>query len=122
MFGSGDVNSKPSHDVINISDTTELIVINDSPVLKAASYEFHVASPADPDEVNSPFFAPATRIRRKLFDEASTSTEPSTPPMAGGVVGSKAPNRFPVMALYSSPKGSSCASWSPAAPPRNAAT
>ncbi|KAL1568460.1 hypothetical protein AAHA92_00075 [Salvia divinorum] len=31
-----------------------------------------------------------------------------------GVVGSKAPNHFlPVNELYSSPKGSSCASWSP---------
>ncbi|KAG6418954.1 hypothetical protein SASPL_121161 [Salvia splendens] len=122
MFGLHDVKKEKSCEVITISDTTELIVITDSPVTYAPTRGKHIPSPADPDEVNSPFIDPCTLVHRKLFDEPSTYTDQMSPSMAGGVVGSMDPTRYlPVKQLYSSPKGSSCASWSPAAPSRKSA-
>ncbi|KAG6433717.1 hypothetical protein SASPL_105332 [Salvia splendens] len=56
MFGLHDV--KKEKKVITISDTTELIVITDSLVPYAPTRGKHVPSPADPDEVNSPFIDP----------------------------------------------------------------
>ncbi|KAG6399623.1 hypothetical protein SASPL_141104 [Salvia splendens] len=122
MFGLHDVKEEKSREVITIFDTTELIVITYSPVPNAPTHGRHVPSPADPDKVNSPFIDPTTRVRRKLFDETSTSTDRMSPSLVGGVVGSMAPNRYlPVKELYSLPKGSSCASWSLAAPSRTLA-
>ncbi|KAG6412167.1 hypothetical protein SASPL_124837 [Salvia splendens] len=119
MFGLHDVKKEKSREAITISDTTELIVITDSPVPYATTRGKRVPSPTDPGEVNSPFIDPCTLVRRKLFDEPSTYTDQMSPSMAGGVVGSMDPTRYlPVKQLYSSPKGSSCASWSPAAPSR----
>ncbi|KAG6397763.1 hypothetical protein SASPL_144224 [Salvia splendens] len=66
MFGLDDVKVETSHEVINISDTTELIVIMDSHVLNASPRGMHVASPADPNEVNSPFIDSCTRVPWKV--------------------------------------------------------
>ncbi|KAG6436360.1 hypothetical protein SASPL_101256 [Salvia splendens] len=119
MFGLQDVKKEKSREVITMSDTTELIVITDSPVPNAPTRGKHAPSPVDPDEVNSPFIDQYTMVRRKLFDEPSTNTKQGSPSRAGGLVGRMDPTRLlPVKQLYSSPKGSSCACWSPAAPSR----
>ncbi|KAG6388650.1 hypothetical protein SASPL_150082 [Salvia splendens] len=94
MFGLHDVKKEKLREVITISDTTGLIVITDSPVPYAPTRGKHVPSPADPDEVNSPFINPCTLVRRKLFDEPSTYTDQMSPSMAGGVVGSMDPTRY----------------------------
>ncbi|KAL1553428.1 hypothetical protein AAHA92_14107 [Salvia divinorum] len=121
MFGFDHVKIENSHEVITISDTTEHIVITDSTVPNAPYNGIHMASPADPDEVNSPLTDPSTRVRRKLFDEAetnadqlSTSVSPNGNIINSGVLGNKVPHHlFQIKELYSSPKGSSSASWSP---------
>ncbi|KAG6425276.1 hypothetical protein SASPL_115704 [Salvia splendens] len=119
MFGLRDGKNEPSTEVIAISDTTSVIVITDSPVPNAPTRAKHAISPLDPDEVNSPFVQPSTMVRRKLFDEQLTNTEQGSSSNAGGFGRRMDPPKlFPLMPLYSSPKGSSCASWSPAAPGR----
>ncbi|KAG6391244.1 hypothetical protein SASPL_148997 [Salvia splendens] len=113
---------KKSPEVIAISDETEVIVITDSPVPKGPTHAKPALSPADPDEVNSPFVKPSTMVRRKLFDEPWTNIELGSPSNAGGRIGRMEPPRlYQVKPLYSSPKGSSCASWSPPAPSRTSA-
>ncbi|KAG6403669.1 hypothetical protein SASPL_135897 [Salvia splendens] len=122
MFGLHGGKTEKSREVITISDTTELIVITDSPVPYAPTRGKHRPSPADPEEVNSPIVDPCTIVRRKLFDEPSNNVDQGSPSMAAGLVGSMNPSlMLPVKQLYSSPKGSSCASWSPAAPSRESA-
>ncbi|KAG6424964.1 hypothetical protein SASPL_115387 [Salvia splendens] len=114
--------TEKSREVITISDTTELIVIIDSPVPYAPTRGKHRPSTADPEEVNSPFVDPCTMVRRKLFNVPSNNVDQGSPSMAAGLVGSMNPSlMLPVKQLYSSPKGSSCASWSPAAPSRESA-
>ncbi|KAG6406518.1 hypothetical protein SASPL_134122 [Salvia splendens] len=114
MFGMRHEKKETSQAVIAISDTTEVIVITDSPAPNAPTRAKHVPSPADPDEVNSPFVHPSTMVRRKLFDEEWTNLEQGSPSIAGGLVGLMGP-------AGSSVKGSSCASWSPAGPSRKSA-
>ncbi|KAG6434675.1 hypothetical protein SASPL_106315 [Salvia splendens] len=122
VFGCTGVKEENSREVITLSDTTEVIVITDSPVPNAPTRAKHVPSPGDAEEVNSPFINPSKTVIRKLFDESSSNTEQGSPSRAGGLVGRMDGTRLiPVKQEYSSPKGSSCASWSPAAPSRKAA-
>ncbi|KAG6400976.1 hypothetical protein SASPL_137821 [Salvia splendens] len=123
VFGNHSLGKKPtSREVIAISDTTEVIVITDSPVPNAPVRAKHAHSPADPDEVNSPFVIPSKMVCRKLFDESSNNTDQGSSSRAGGYAGRMDPPLlFPGKHVYSSPKGSSCASWSPAASLRKAA-
>ncbi|KAL1560097.1 hypothetical protein AAHA92_10358 [Salvia divinorum] len=106
MFGFHDVKVEVSHEVISLSDNTEVIVITDSAVPNAPILGRLYASPADPDEVTLPMSGPATRVHRKLFDMSG--------PCFDELSSNKSPARFiPAKEISWSPKGSSCASWSP---------
>ncbi|KAG6410395.1 hypothetical protein SASPL_120876 [Salvia splendens] len=121
MFGLHGVKKEPAKEVITISDTTELIVITDSPVPYAPTRGKHGHSLAEQEEVNSPFIDPPTLVRRKLFDEPSMNYAEVSSSVDAGRVGSfNQTQTLPVKQLYSSPNGSSCASWSPAAASRKA--
>ncbi|KAG6427377.1 hypothetical protein SASPL_111620 [Salvia splendens] len=63
MFGLHGVKKEPAKEVITISDTTELIVITDSPVPYAPTRGKHGHSLAEQEEVNSPFIDPPTLVR-----------------------------------------------------------
>ncbi|KAG6406155.1 hypothetical protein SASPL_133754 [Salvia splendens] len=74
---------------------------------EAPTHDRLIHSPSDSDEVTSPMPAPSTFVRRKLFevDKPSFHTRPNS--------------SFPRLynteksVNFSSPKGESCASWSP---------
>ncbi|XP_047970755.1 uncharacterized protein LOC125213969 [Salvia hispanica] len=107
LFGLNDVKLEFSHEVICLSDTTEVIVLSDSVVPAAPIRGVPYDSPPDSDEVTSPMPGQSTRIRRKLFDVGGPCfREPSC---------YKSPTRsdYGKRAILHSPKGSSCASWSP---------
>ncbi|KAG6399802.1 hypothetical protein SASPL_141287 [Salvia splendens] len=92
-----------------------LIVITDSIIPNAPYHGRSIVLPVDLDEVKLPLINPSSRVRRKLFDETSTTADQMSPTMARNniksshrVVRSKAPYRLlPVKELYSPPKSSS---------------
>ena len=107
MFGLFDVKVEDSTEVITLSDNTEVIVISDSVEPNQAVRRNAAAMSVDVDEVNSPPRGTPSRVRRKLFqvnegnvDQISSTKSPSRMVPAKKVLGS-------------SPRGSSCASWSP---------
>ncbi|KAG6434542.1 hypothetical protein SASPL_106180 [Salvia splendens] len=107
LFGLSDVKLEFPNEVITLSDTTEVILLSDSLVLDAPIRGKPYDSPADSDEVTSPMPAPSARVRRKLFDVGV--------PCFDEMSSNKSPTRFKPMkeGIFSSPKGSLCASWSP---------
>ncbi|XP_047939802.1 uncharacterized protein LOC125187257 [Salvia hispanica] len=104
LFGLSDVKIEFPNEVITLSDTTEVIVLSDSVVPDAPRRGNQYDSPPDSDEVTSPMSAASGHVRRKLFDGGLPCFD----------VGSstRSPTHFkPVqMGMFSSPKGSSCAS------------
>ncbi|KAG6387389.1 hypothetical protein SASPL_152576 [Salvia splendens] len=107
FFGWYDIKVEFPHEVITLSDNTKVIVLTESLVLDAPIRGKPYDSPADSDEVTSPMPGPSTRVRHKLFDvgvpcvdaiSSTTSTTRVNPGKKG---------------IFSSPKGSSCAPWSP---------
>ncbi|KAG6437955.1 hypothetical protein SASPL_102886 [Salvia splendens] len=107
FFGLFDVKDEFPHEVITLSDNTEVIVLSDSLVPDAPIRGMRYDSPADSNEVTSPMSDPSTRVRRKLFDVGGPCFDEAS--------STKSPTRFnpPKEEILGSPKGSSCAAWSP---------
>ena len=68
LFGLFDVKDEFPHEVITLSDNTEVIVLSDSLVPNAPIRGMRYDSPTDSAEVTSPMPGPSTRVCRKLFD------------------------------------------------------
>ena len=113
VFGLNDVKEEFAREVITLFDTTEIIVLSKSVVPDAPTKPVPYDSPADSDEVTSLLPGPTSRIPRKLFDTGVTC--------GGETSRTKSPTRFQQVkkANLSSPKASSCASWSPCPSARN---
>ncbi|KAL1562905.1 hypothetical protein AAHA92_05427 [Salvia divinorum] len=75
IFGLTDENTNEETELIMVSDTTELIVISDTPEKARRQLNPSKASPADPDEVNSPMFEGASKTRCKLCIEDLNTTD-----------------------------------------------
>ncbi|KAL1534100.1 hypothetical protein AAHA92_31499 [Salvia divinorum] len=107
MFGLFDVKVEDSHEVISLSDNTEVILISDSIIPNDPITGHGYASPVDADEVTSPLLGPTSRVRRKLFDVNESNSDQFS--------STKSPSCFTSVkkVISSSPKWSSCASWSP---------
>ncbi|KAL1562043.1 hypothetical protein AAHA92_04666 [Salvia divinorum] len=121
MFGLPDIKVEGEPEVIVISDTTEVVEHG----LGKNSY-----SPTDTEKVTSPITCIALHVRRKLFTEATTSTEDRQSsnvaptyylvPSNKGELRLKMENHAPCRSIppaksgpKSSPNASSSASWSP---------
>ena len=108
FFGLHDVKVEATAEVITISDNShEVIVISDTDPPDVPTRVQPFSSPVDSDEVTSPMPVASAFVRRKLFD----AEDPCIPDLYGS---SSTPRCKETKSVkFSSPKGSSSASWSP---------
>lgn len=108
MFGYFDVKIEEETEVITLSDNTEVVVITETEEPNEPIRGSAKAMSVDADEVNSPSPGSVPRVRRKLFHFDKVKLD------LDHLSSSKSPSRVvPAKVVGSSPRGSSCASWSP---------